>query len=324
MTIVSPPAVDVHAHFLPRSYRDAVERAGIEHPDGFPFVPRWSADSALALMDEVGIGMALLSISSPGLSFVTGHERSSLAWAVNEDGAAAVRDHSDRFGLFASLPLPNVDGALEEIAHGGDTLHADGFVLMTNYDGVYLGDKRLEPVMEELNRRGAVVALHPTSPPGSEAVALGRPRPLIEFIFDTARAVVNLILTGTLQRHPRLKVIVPHVGSALPSVADRVNGFAKLPSTDTPLQKIDVYGTLARLHYDVAGAPLPHALPGLLAIASAERLLYASDTPFTPPNLIQAGARALLDTDVLDDTQRRGLFTDNAEQLFPRLARSLA
>jgi predicted TIM-barrel fold metal-dependent hydrolase len=196
--------------------------------------------------------------------------------------------------------------------------------LMTNYDGVYLGDRRLEPVMEELNRRGAVVALHPTSPPGSEAVALGRSRPLIEFIFDTTRAVVNLILTGTLQRHPRLKIIVPHVGSALPSVADRVNGFAKLPSTDTPLQKIDVYGTLARLHYDVAGTPLPRALPGLLAITSADQLLYASDTPFTPPNLIQAGARALLETDVLDDTQRRGLFSDNAEQLFPRLARSLA
>ena len=324
MTIISPPAVDVHAHFLPRSYREALERAGVEHPDGFPFVPRWSAESALALMDEVGIGTALLSISSPGLSFVTGHERSSLARAVNEDGAAAVRDHSDRFGLFASLPLPDVDAALEEIAHASQALHADGFVLMTNYDGVYLGDGRLEPVMDELNRRGAVVALHPTSPPGSEAVALGRSRPLIEFIFDTTRAVVNLILTGTLERHARLKVIVPHVGSALPSIADRVNGFAKLPSTENPLQKIDVYGTLARLHYDVAGAPLPHALPGLLAIASAEQLLYASDTPFTPPALIQAGARALLDTDVLDDTQRRGLFTNNAEQLFPRLARSLA
>ena len=143
MTIISPPAVDVHAHFLPRSYREALERAGVEHPDGFPFVPRWSAESALALMDEVGIGTALLSISSPGLSFVNGHERSSLARAVNEDGAAAVRDHSDRFGLFASLPLPDVDAALEEIAHASQALHADGFVLMTNYDGVYLGDGRL-------------------------------------------------------------------------------------------------------------------------------------------------------------------------------------
>jgi predicted TIM-barrel fold metal-dependent hydrolase len=125
-------------------------------------------------MDEVGIGTALLSISSPGLSFVTGEGCTGLAWAVNEDGADAVRSHPHRLGLLASLPLPDVDAALEEIEHASSVLHADGFVLMTNYDGVYVGDKRLEPVMEELNRRRAVVALHPTSPPGAEAVGLGR------------------------------------------------------------------------------------------------------------------------------------------------------
>ena len=130
MTSISPPAADVPAHFLPRSYRDAQARR-VEHPDGFP----WSADPALALMDAVDIGMASQSISSPGLSFVTGTERSSLAWTVNEDGAAAVRDHSDRFGLFASLPLPDVDAALEGIAHASQALHADGFILMTNYPG---------------------------------------------------------------------------------------------------------------------------------------------------------------------------------------------
>jgi len=294
-------------------WREALKRAGIDHPDGFPFVPRWSADSALALMDEVGIGMALLSISSPGLSFVTGNERSSLARAVNEDGAAAVRDHSDRFGLFASLPLPDVDAALEEVAHASQTLHADGFVLMTNYDGglprrqaARAGDGRVRT-----SRRTRPRPLAARRSPSAGLAAL------IEFILDTTRAVANLILTGTLERHARLSVIVPHVGSALPSLADRLNGFSKIPSTENPLQKIDVYGTLARLHYDVAGKALPHGLPGLLAIASAERLLYASDTPFTPPNLIQADARALVETDVLDDSQRHGLFTDNAEQLSP-------
>ena len=111
---------------------------------------------------------------------------------------------------------------------------------------------------------------------------------------------------GTLERHARLSVIVSHVGCALPSLADRLNRFTKIPSTENPLQKIDVYGALARLHYDVAGTALPHALPGLLAIASAERLLYASDTPFTPPNLIQADARALVETDVRDDARGMG------------------
>ena len=231
MTVISPPPVDVHAHYLPRRYREALERAGIKHPDGFPFVPKWSPDLALALMDEVGIGYALLSISSPGFSFASGEQRTGLVWAVNEDGAAAVRSHPHRLGLLASLPLPNVDAALEEIEHASDVLHVAGFLLMTNYDGVYLGDERLEPVMEELARRDAVVALHPTSPPGVEAVALGRPSPMIEFIFDTTRVVTNLILSGALERHERLSVIVPHVGSALPSLADRVSAFARSMST---------------------------------------------------------------------------------------------
>ena len=323
MAVISPSALDVHAHFLPRSYREALERAGIQHPDGFPFVPKWSVDSALALMDEVGIGTALLSISSPGLSFVTDEQRTGLAWAVNEDGADAVRSHPHRLGLLASLPLPDVDAALEEIEHASDVLHADGFVLMTNYDGVYLGDERLEPVMEELNRRGAVVALHPTSPPGAEAVAMGRAYPLIEFIFDTTRTVANLILTGTLQRHQDLSVIVPHSGSALPSLADRLDGFAKIFARK-PLEKIDAYAALARLYYDLAGTPLPHGLPGLLGIAPAEQLLYGSDTPFTPPNSIHAAARALAETDVLNEHQKRGMFTDNAQPLFGRLMQSPA
>ena len=323
MTVISPPVVDVHAHFLPRSYREALERAGIRHPDGFPFVPKWSVDSALALMDEVGIGIALLSISSPGLAFVSGEQRTGLAWAVNEEGAEAVRSHPHRLGLLASLPLPDVDAALQQIEHAGDVLHADGFVLMTNYDGVYLGDKRFEPVMEELDRRGAALALHPTSPPGAEAVAMGRAYPLIEFIFDTTRTAANLILTGTLERHQDLRLIVPHSGSALPSLADRLEGFAKIFARK-PFEKIDVYAALARLYYDLAGTPLPHGLPGLLALVPAERLLYGSDTPFTPPNSIHAAAQALAETELLDEDQKRGMFTDNAQPLFGRLAQSPA
>jgi 6-methylsalicylate decarboxylase len=322
--VISPPAVDVHAHFLPRSYREALQRAGIDHPDGFFFVPDWSVSSALELMDRVGIEAALLSISSPGLSFVHGADRSDLARTVNEQGATAVQEQPQRLGLLASLPLPDVDAAQQEIAHASDVLSADGFVVMTNYDGVYLGDKRLEPVMEELDRRGAVVLVHPTSPPGADAVALGLPSPLMEFIFDTTRAVANLTLTGTLERHRRLRVVVPHVGSALPSLADRVSGFAKAGLTHRPSEDVDVDATLARLYYDLAGTPFPHGLRGLLGIAQVEHLLYASDTPFTPANLIERAAGALVDTDLLDEDQKAGLFSDNAAALFPRFAQAPA
>jgi predicted TIM-barrel fold metal-dependent hydrolase len=119
---------------------------------------------------------------------------------------------------------------------------------MTNYDGIYLGDKRLEPVMEALDRRGALVLLHPTAPPGAEAVANGMAYPMMEFIFDTTRAVTNLIMIGTFARHRRLNTIVPHVGSALPPLADRARAFANVPVGRKPFEKIDVYGTLARLY----------------------------------------------------------------------------
>jgi 6-methylsalicylate decarboxylase len=322
--VISPRAVDVHAHFLPRSYREALHRAGIKHPDGFPFVPEWSAVSALGLMDHVGIEAALLSISSPALSFVEPTERAELARTVNQEGAAAVREAPHRFGLLSSLPLPDVGAALAEVSHASEELGADGFVLMTNYDGVYLGDETFQPVLEELDRRGAVVLVHPTSPPSSEAVALGLPRPVMEFIFDTTRAVAQLVLNGTLKRHPRLKVIVPHVGSALPSLADRLSGYARVPFVHGPSEEIDVEAELARLYYDVAGTPFPHALRGLLGIARPDHLLYASDTPFTPAISIERAGRALVETDVLDEQQKAALLTTNAAPLFPRFARTPA
>lgn len=147
---------------------------------------------------------------------------------------------------------------------------------------------------------------------------MGRAYPLIEFIFDTTRTVANLILTGTLERHRNLRVIVPHSGSALPSLVDRIDGFAKI--FHKPFEKIDVYAILARLYYDLAGTPLPHNLAGLVGIAPAEHLLYGSDTPFTPPNSIHGAARALAETELLDEDQKRGMFTDNAQPLFGRLA----
>lgn len=308
-------AIDVHAHYLPPSYRAALARAGVERPDGFPHVPAWSAESAISIMDEAAIAAALLSVSSPGLHFLPGGDRQALARAVNTEGAEAVRAHPSRLGLLASLPLPNVDAALEEIAHAADELEADGFVLMTNYDGVYLGDARLDPVMAELDRRRALVAIHPTSPVGAELTDLGRPRPMIEFPIDTTRAVVNLILSGTLERHRGVRLIVPHVGSALPALADRVQGF-----TSAFGESRDVFAALRALWFDITGDPFPNALAALMRIAEPSRVLYGSDTPFAPPAVIARSARALRETDLVSDDQRVGVLRDNALVLVPRLA----
>lgn len=219
--------IDVHAHFTTDSYIDAAKAAGHNDPDGMPeaYWPRWDPKTHIDLMDEAGIARAMLSMSSPGVYFGDDAAARVLAREVNEAGAEAKKNHPDRFGLFATLPLPDIDGALEEVAYSFDALGADGIVLMTNYSGLYLGDAKVRPMLAELDRRGAIVLLHPTSCAGHEALALGRPRPMIEFLFDTARTVVDYILSGAARQYPHIRVVVPHAGGVIPLLADRLELF---------------------------------------------------------------------------------------------------
>ncbi len=314
-------AIDVHAHYLTPTYRQACEASGLVAPDGFSAFPEWTPEIALRLMDQIGVGTALLSISSPGIHFGNDDAACLLARQVNEEGAEIVSAHPGRFGLLASLPLPDVEGALAELTHALDHLHVDGITLLTHYQGHYLGDPLFEPVMAELNRHHAVVVLHPTSPAGWEAVSFGRPRPMLEFPIDTTRAVFNLALTGTLDRYPHIRFVVPHAGGALPVLADRVHSFAMVFPPDGQ-QPADVLTALGRLYYDLAGAPLPRALPALLSLVEPDRLLYGSDFPFTPASLVEFLAAMLSSADVLDEKQRQVMLRGNALRLFPRLSAS--
>jgi 6-methylsalicylate decarboxylase len=293
--------IDVHAHYLPDFYRDALAEHGHGQPDGFPYIPEWSAEDHLSFMDRLGIEQSLLSVSSPGARVGD----VDLARAVNEAGRKAVVDHPDRFGLLASLPLPDIDAAIAEVAHCCDHLDVDGFVLLTNADGAYVSDPSFAPLFRELGRRGARVLLHPTSPACWEHTSLGRPRPMIEFLFDTTRTVVDLLMHGTLAANPDLQLIVPHAGAVLPLLADRVAAFAGVLAPD-----VDVLGELGRLHYDLAGQALPRALDVLLTITTPDHLHYGSDWPFTPEPVVAAATRRIDGVDLPLRT--------NSERLFPR------
>ncbi|MET9431622.1 amidohydrolase family protein [Streptomyces sp. NPDC003036] len=317
-----PGLVDVHAHFVTPSYVRQAKEAGHAMPDGVPAWPTWSAAGHLEVMDRCGIDTALLSLSSPGVHFGDDGAARRLAREVNEDGAGAVREHPGRFGLFASLPLPDVDGALDELAYAFDTLGADGVVLETNTHGTYLGDPKLDPVLAELDRRAAVVFLHPTSPVCWERSALGRPRPMIEFVFDTARTVTDLLMAGALEKYPDLRIIVPHCGGALPVLADRINGFMKMfmPADG---RAPDAVAQLRRLYYDLAGPALPRQLPALLGLADPDRLLYGSDHVWTPAAGVEAHVAGLDAAPApVDGSTWRSLTTANARRLLPRLTSS--
>jgi len=307
--------IDVHAHYLPDSYRAALLAAGHDQPDGFPQLPAWSVQEHVDAMDRLGIAASLLSISSPGVYFGDEKAARDLAREMNEIGRRAVVDHPGRFGLFASLPLPDVDAAMDEIAYCCDHLDVDGFALLTNVGGTYLGDPSREPVFRELNRREARVFIHPTSPACWEHTSLGRPRPMLEFFFDTTRAVVDLVLGGTIARHTDIAFIIPHAGATLPMIVDRVSVFSRLLEVDA---SVDVLRDIARLHYDLAGFPVPRQLDALLTITTLEHLHYGSDYPFTPEFAAAMAAERLEAAGEVPGSLTEALRT-NTERLFPAL-----
>ena len=307
--------IDVHAHYLPHSYRAALLAAGHDQPDGFPQVPAWSVEEHVDAMDRLGIATSLLSISSPGVYFGDEKAARDLAREMNEIGRRAVVDHPGRFGLFASLPLPDVDAAMDEIAYCCDHLDVDGFALLTNVGGTYLGNPSRESLFRELNRREARVFIHPTSPACWEHTSLGRPRPMLEFFFDTTRAVVDLVLGGTIARHTDIAFIIPHAGATLPMIVDRVSVFSRLLEVDP---SVDVLRDIARLHYDLAGFPVPRQLDALLTITTLEHLHYGSDYPFTPELAVAMAAERLDAAGDAPGSLTEALRT-NTERLFPAL-----
>ncbi|WP_328847399.1 amidohydrolase family protein [Streptomyces sp. NBC_00258] len=315
---MSSGLIDVHAHLLPDFYVQQATAAGHAHPDGMGGWPTWSVQAHLDLMDRNGIDTAMLSMSSPGVHFGDDDAARLLARRVNEYTAELTRDHPGRFGNFVSLPLPDVDGSLQEIVFAFDELDADGVALLTHTHGVYLGDQRLDPVFAELDRRRAVVFLHPTSPVCWEQSALGRPRPMVEYIFDTARAVTDLVMAGVLTRHPNMQVIVPHGGGAVPVLADRINEFMRLFLTSEKSPSLDAVQQLQGLYYDMAGTAFPRQVPALLKLVGPDRVLFGSDYCWTPPPLADAHIAAIDAAESpVEGSTWRSLTTANAKRLFP-------
>jgi predicted TIM-barrel fold metal-dependent hydrolase len=311
--------IDVHAHYLPPGYADELRSAGLAYPDGMPGYPEWSPQRALETYDRLGIVTGMLSISSPGVHYGDDAAAIRLARRVNEVGADTVADFPTRFGLFAELPMPNVEGSLQEIAYALDVLHADGIALKTNARGIYLGDPRFDPVFAELNYRKAVVFIHPTSPCCWQDCAMGYPRPMIEFPFDTTRAVTNLIFSGTLEKCPDIRIIVPHNGGALPMLAERITRVGAAIARE-PAIKGDAMSYLRRLYFDTALAGSNHTLASLLQISDASHIVYGSDWPWAPDSSVMITNQQLESSGFFSDKDRGRIYRSNAIELLARLA----
>ena len=300
--------IDTHQHIVPPAYADWLERRGVT-AGGLP-IPQWSVEGALDLMDHAGIQAGVLSVSTPGVHLGDDVEARQMARQVNEVAAGVVAGQPQRFGFFATLTLPDVEGAIAEAAYAFDTLHADGVVLLANVRGTYLGDATIEPLMAELNRRKAVVFVHPSELPAPPLP--GIPPFAADFLLDTTRAAINMARAGWLERYADLKIILSHAGGFVPYAAERI---ARICAPDGSTQ--DGIARLRRYYFDTALSSSPYALPSLLAFADPTHITYGSDWPYAPKPRSLHFTR-LLDEYPLDAAQRQAIDRGNAQKLFAR------
>jgi 6-methylsalicylate decarboxylase len=312
-----PFTVDVHHHILPDFFYRATNDA--HNPVGGIAPQAWSTETALSFMDEAGIDVAVTSISTPGVHMGDDAAARALARRCNEFAAELVRSKPDRFGGFACMPLPDVDGTLEELAYALDVLKLDGVVLFSNSRGVYLGDERFTPVFDELERRKAVVFVHPTSSPDPAAHGLGLPDSLIDFTADTTRAVAKLHYSNTFARTPKVKYILSHAGGTIPYLASRfaiVDAMNVIPGAEERGTAAD---TFRRLYWDTALSWSDPVLHMLRSIVGIDRVLYGSDFPYLRRDLAVGSVQAIAQTDVLHDGERQTILGGTASRLIPRL-----
>ncbi|WP_367134280.1 MULTISPECIES: amidohydrolase family protein [Streptomyces] len=310
--MTNPARIDVHQHLIPPEQRRAM--SGRAAAVGWP-APVWDVRSAIAMMDRRSIAIALLSFAAPVGAPDDPAGARATARRVNEYTAELVKDRPERFGHFAVLPLPDVDGALGEAAYALDELKADGVMVLSNAHGRYPGDPAFEPLWAELDARAAVVLVHPTGPPGTVLPDL--PGPLVDFPYDTTRAALHLVVNGVPRRHPRIRMILPHGGGFVPYAAQRLACAGRLRPGVTPE---DVLADLRRFYFDTAITTGPAALPSLMAFAAPGRVLYGSDFPMVPEEWGTDFDAGLDGYPHWEPGQLHAINRGNAEGLFPRLA----
>jgi predicted TIM-barrel fold metal-dependent hydrolase len=304
-----PSAIDVHQHVVPPEYARWLGSRGWHLP-----VPDWTASRALAAMDRQQIQTALLSVTTPGLYRAADHEARRLARQVNEFAAEQVGRRPGRFGFFATVTLPDVEGAVAEAAYALDELNADGVVLLANAGGRYLGDPLFLPLYAELDRRAAVLLVHPTFPAAlGPPAATGNPRADVDLLAETTRSAVDLVRSGILARFARLRVILSHAGGYLPYMAHRI---APMCSPDGSYQEgLDL---LRRFYFDVALSSSSVTLAALMAFARPGHVLFGTDWPYAPSAVIDH-FRAEFSGYAFAPGQREAVLRTAAEELFSRL-----
>ncbi|HEY7191714.1 MAG TPA: amidohydrolase family protein [Vicinamibacterales bacterium] len=307
-----PFRIDVHHHFAPPAWVTAVK--------GRPLLQAanttWTPEKSIEDMDRGGVAASLVSITNPGLWFGDAPMTKQLARACNEYGAKLVQDHPTRFGLFAAMPLPDVDATLAEIAYAYDTLKVDGVGLFTSYGDKWLGNSSFRPVMEELNRRKAVVHVHPTAANCCRNLdyAPGVAPGSIEYGTDTTRAIMGVAFSGDAVKFPDIRFIWSHAGGSVPFLAARIEGASNNAKDRLPN---GFMAEIRKFYYDLAGASNRGAVASLLELVKPSQVLFGTDFP--PGGSSVDYVKSLGEMSLISKEALRAIDRENAVRLMPRL-----
>jgi predicted TIM-barrel fold metal-dependent hydrolase len=282
-------------------------------------------------MNQLKIKRSVLSMSSPATHLTPGNneEGRSVTRRANIDMSKICADHPAHFLFFASLPLPDVEGSLAEIDYALDHLGAVGFQILTNSHGIYPGDQRFARVFDKLSERKTIAFFHPTTcliRHGDDDASLekvtplpGVPAPIMEFMFDSTRALMSLLTSGTVDRCPGITFVACHCGATFPPIMERIAEFsAMIPGSGDGITAEKIRQLLqTRFYFDLAGLPFPNQIHGLLRLVDSSRLLYGSDYPYTPAALAESLAKRVDDglQDLFGLETTKQILVDNAQDL---------
>lgn len=308
--------VDVHHHALLPTLTGDIDLGTVD-------IPTWSIDDSVAFMDKVGIDVAVLSLSSPGIPYADPTKAREIAHRINETLASYVARYPKRFAAFATLPLPDIDGSLRELEHAHGVLQLDGVGVMSNY-GPYFGSAYYDPLFEVLNRSGRPVHIHPRPPTLTAHQDFGLPPSLYEFTFELTRVAVQVAYNNVFGRFPNLKLILSHAGGTVPFLAKRLTYGPQIVASLKDKAPVDTIGELRKFYFDVAMVSGRFTLPALNALVEPDHILFGSDFPFMPVADILESKADVLEAASYSEENVQKIKSENALRLFPRLAKLFA
>jgi 6-methylsalicylate decarboxylase len=310
--------IDFHFHLIPQFYRDAAYEAGAGPAIGR--YPDWSPQQALEVMDLNDIEVALASLAQPGVQFGEPKASCALARRCNDYAADLRVRWPRRFGAFAVVPMWDLQQAIDEIDHSLDQLKLEGVCLFASYGEKFLGDALFDPVLEKLDDRDAVVFVHPALHPSSRRLDLPWPGFMMEYLFDTTRAAVNLVFGGAIERFARIRFVLAHAGGLVPYFAWRLSVSPMIDARLPQMSRQQILTRLGRFWFDIALSPSTQTMECLAGVAAPDRMVFGSDWPFANAKVIAEAVKTYEAVTSLPDRQRIAIDRGNALSLFPQFA----